>query len=318
MESWLQRQTDRALEGLEGSVDTGTIEVSSRIRQRAFEKCAGITAAYSKTFSMAARMLPPEKARGIQAQYAFCRLTDNIADRPSSDPDDDMRRWRQRVMRPDPESDDLVPLAWALTRERFQIPDAWVQALIDGVSRDLTQRRYETFDDLVDYCYGVASTVGLMSMQIIGYSGPEAIPYAVKLGVALQITNILRDVGEDWKNGRLYLPRAELDGYGISEEDVANGVVTDKWRRFMEFQIARNRRLYHEAWPGIAMLDRSGQFAVAAAADLYSRILNDIEAHDHDVFNWRAYVPRWRKLMRLPAIWLRLRFAQSGQVDTHV
>ena len=180
----------------------------------------------------------------------------------------------------------------------------------------LEHSRYATFGELAAYCYGVASTVGLMSMHIIGYAGQEAIPYAIKLGVALQITNILRDIGEDWRAGRVYLPQADLRGFDLSEDVIADGVtnnallpsrVKTQWRSFMKFQIARNRKLYAEAFPGIAMLDSDGRFAIRAAAELYCGILNDIEANDYNVFNRRAHVGSVGKLVMLPGIWWRSR-----------
>jgi phytoene synthase len=206
-----------------------------------------------------------------------------------------------------PPTDDLVALAWADTRRRYKVPPRYAEQLIDGVARDLRQTRYQTFEDLAAYSYGVASTVGLMSMHIIGFSGPEAVPYAIKLGVALQITNILRDIGEDWRAGRVYLPVEELEAYGLTEEDLAAGHIDVRWRSFMQFQIERNRQLYREARPGIAMLNADGRFAIAAAADLYQGILGDIEAHDYDVFNRRAYVSTPRKLSMLPRIWWQSR-----------
>ena len=168
---------------------------------------------------------------------------------------------------------------------------------------DLHHTRYETFDDLAEYAYAVASTVGLMAMHIIGFQGKEALPDAVKLGVALQATNILRDVAEDWARGRLYLPKSELAAFGLSEADVAAGQNSDRWRAFMRYQIGRVRELYAELRPGIARLDRSGRFAVAAAARLYEGILDDIEAHDYDVFSRRAHLSTRAKLARLPGIW---------------
>ena len=156
--------------------------------------------------------------------------------------------------------------------------------MIDGVARDLFQSRYQTFDELATYCYGVASTVGLMSMYIIGFHGNEAVPYAIKLGVALQMTNILRDVGEDHRNGRLYLPREELAFYGIQESDLAEGRITDNWRQFMKFQIDRTRQLYAESWAGVKMLEREGQLAIGAASVFYQGILDEIEKRDYDVF----------------------------------
>jgi phytoene synthase len=239
----------------------------------------------------------------VRALYAFCRVTDDIVDRGSSDSRTQLEQWRRRILAHHPPQDDLVAIAWADARLRYRVPVRYGEQLIDGVARDLTQSRYQTFEELAAYCYAVASTVGLMSMHVIGYAGAHAIPYAIKLGVALQLTNILRDVGEDWRAGRLYLPHEDLAQFGLQEEDIARGEVTDNWRAFMRYQIARNRLLYTEAAPGIALLDRDGRFAIGAAAGLYQGILQDIEAHDYDVFSRRAFVSKWGKLRRLPGIW---------------
>jgi phytoene synthase len=177
--------------------------------------------------------------------------------------------------------------------------------LLDGVASDLERCRYQSFDELAEYAYQVASTVGLMSMHIIGYSGAEAIPYAIKLGVALQVTNILRDVGEDFQNRHVYLPQEELERFGLSEKDISAGVVTPGWRKFMRFQIQRVRRIYAEAQPGIGMLQGDGRFAIAAASGLYEAILDDIEKHDYDVFSRRAHIGALGKLLRLPGIWVK-------------
>jgi phytoene synthase len=200
---------------------------------------------------------------------------------------------------------DAVAIAWMDVRSRYRIPRCYAEQLIAGIARDLEQTRYETFADLTTYAYGVASTVGLMCMHVIGFSGLEAIPYAIKMGVALQLTDILRDVGEDWRMGRLYLPATELAQFGLTEADLAAGRIDDRWRAFMRFQIARNRRLYEEAWPGIPMLHQDGRLAIATAAELYRAILDDIEAHDYDVFTRRAQVSDWAKLRKLPGVWWR-------------
>ena len=144
-------------------------------------------------------------------------------------------------------------------------------------------------------------------MYIIGFDGSDAIPYAVRLGVALQLTNILRDVGEDWRGGRLYLPLEELEEFGLSEFDIEKGVVSDKWRRFMRFQIDRVRKLYDESMPGIQLLHPDGRFAIAASAELYRAILTSIERSDFNVFTQRAAVSMGSKLLRLPGIWRRWR-----------
>jgi len=179
--------------------------------------------------------------------------------------------------------------------------------LIDGVARDLHQSRYQTFHELATYCYGVASTVGLMSMHIVGFKSNDAIPYAIKLGVALQMTNILRDVGEDFRNGRVYLPREELAFYGIREEDIAAGRITDNWRQFMKFQMERTRHLYEESWAGVKMLEREGQLAIGAASVFYQGILDYIEKHDYDVFTRRASLSTMGKVSRIPALWWKIK-----------
>ena len=140
----------------------------------------------------------------MRALYAFCRVTDDIVDCGGPDRLERLHEWRDLALDIHPSHNDLVALAWADTRHRFQVPIRYAEQLIEGVARDLTQDRYDTFEQLAAYSYGVASTVGLMSMHIIGHSHAEAVRYAVKLGIALQMTNILRDVGEDWRAGRLY------------------------------------------------------------------------------------------------------------------
>ena len=146
-----------------------------------------------------------------------------------------------------------------------------------------------------------------MSMHIVGFHNNDAVPYAIKLGVALQMTNILRDVGEDYQNGRLYLPREELAFYGIRESDIAEGRITDNWRQFMKFQIDRTRQLYAESWAGVKMLEREGQLAIGAASVFYQGILDEIEKSDYNVFNRRASLSTLAKASRIPALWLKVR-----------
>jgi 15-cis-phytoene synthase len=272
---------------------------------RAYAYCDSITSAHSRTFSMATALLPPSKRRAMRALYAFCRLSDDIVDCSVGNAGVSLAAWRRKALATAPPPDDLVDVAWADTRFRYRIPQRYAEQLIDGVGRDLCQRRYRTFEDVAAYAYGVASTVGLMSMHIIGFAGEQAIPYAIELGVALQLTNILRDIGEDWHSGRLYLPMDELAIYGLTEADLDQGQVDDRWRAFLRFQIERNRRLYAEANPGIALLSKDGRFAVAAASELYRAILSDIEAYDYDVFGRRAHVNAWGKVRRLSGIWWR-------------
>ncbi|MBX3013589.1 MAG: squalene/phytoene synthase family protein [Caldilineaceae bacterium] len=283
------------------------LHVDAVTLRRAYDYCETLIAIHSKSFLLASALLPIEKRRAVRALYAFCRVTDDIVDRGQGDVQANLAHWRRRILVSHPPQDDLVAIAWAAARLRYQVPVRYAEQLIEGVARDLTQCRYQTFAELTAYCYGVASTVGLMSMHVIGYAGTHALPYAIKLGVALQLTNILRDVGEDWRAGRLYLPQEDLAHFGLSEADIARGQVTSAWRAFMRYQVGRTRLLYREAAPGIALLDRDGRFAIAAAADLYQGILADIEAHDYDVFTRRAFVTKWGKVRRLPGIWWRSR-----------
>jgi phytoene synthase len=271
--------------------------------RKAYKQAEKITAQHSKSFYFASGLLPEEKRSAVRALYAFCRTVDDIVDE-SSDVERDFRLdyWRGMVETASFADHDLIAAAWADTLTRYHIPRHYALQLIDGVARDLSQVRYQTFDELATYCYGVASTVGLMSMYIVGFQSNEAVPYAIKLGVALQMTNILRDVGEDYHNGRLYLPREELAFYGIQEADIADGRITESWRQFMKFQIERTRQLYEESWMGVRMLEPEGQFSIGAASVFYQGILDEIERNGYDVFTQRASLGVWAKVSRLPAL----------------
>ncbi|MBP6470567.1 MAG: squalene/phytoene synthase family protein [Chloroflexi bacterium] len=288
-----------------GGVTHSAMVVDEALLKEAYAYCDVVTSEHSRSFYMASGLLPEEKRRAVRALYAFCRITDDIVDCPQGDMEVELEQWRQQAFSNHPRSDNLAAVAWADARLRYQVPTRYAEQLVEGVSRDMRQDRYETFEDLATYSYGVASTVGLMSMHIIGFSGADALPFAIKLGLALQMTNILRDVGEDWRRGRLYLPLEELAHFGLTEADIAAGVVDDRWRAFMRFQLDRTRQLYEEAWPGIGKLHKDGRFAIAAAAGLYRAILPKIEANDYDVFNNRAFVSTWGKLRLLPGLWWR-------------
>lgn len=269
---------------------------------QAYAYCAALTAHHSRSFYLSSALMPEPQRQAARALYAFCRISDDIVDNPHGNALEALERWRGQAFNLHPGSRDPIVLAWHDARRRFHIPDRYAHQLLDGVAQDLGPVRYQTFGELTTYCYGVASTVGLMSMHITGFSGPEAIPYAIKLGVALQMTNILRDVAEDYRAGRVYLPQEELANFGLKEIDLWRGVVTENWRAFMRFQLERTRQLYDEAWPGIGLLGKGGRWATAAAADLYRGILADIERHDYDVFSRRAHVSTARKLSQLPGI----------------
>ncbi len=312
LQTWEHRLLTWAYEALDerASARGGPHQPNPALRAQAYAYSGALTHAYSRTFYLASGLLPAGKRAAARALYAFCRVSDDIVDQPGEAQAAQLADWRRRALAGQPTAhaaDDPVALAFADARARYAIPRRYAEQLVDGVGRDLTPARYETFDDLAAYCYGVASTVGLMAMHIVGFApgadGRQAIPYAVRLGVALQLTNILRDVGADYAAGRVYLPQAELEDFGLSEADLARGAVTDRWRAFMRFQLQRNRTLYAEAMPGVALLAPDGRFAISAAADLYRAILADIEAHDYDVFHRRAHLSALGKLGRIPGIW---------------
>lgn len=303
--SWEQQLLNIAHSALDERRSFIPIMADSQELALAYRYCSEMTQTHSRTFYMASQLLPTDAKMAAQALYAFCRVSDDLVDCSTDKRIEPLQAWRRRSLASHPDSDDFVPLAWAHARAKYHIPQKYAEQLLDGIAQDLMISRYQTFDQLVHYCYGVASTVGLMTMHITGYTSKEAIPYAIKLGVALQLTNILRDIGEDWRNGRLYLPQEELADFNLTEQDIDQQCLDYRWQAFMRFQIARTRSLYREALPGIAMLGSNGRFAIAAAAELYQAILNEIEANNYDVFNQRAHTTTIKKLTMLPGIWWR-------------
>jgi 15-cis-phytoene synthase len=304
IKTWEYPLLARAYEAFTSPASGHLVNAEHTAYEEAYDYCDRLIKANSRTFYVASSLLPRHKRRAVRALYAFCRATDDLIDQipAPAGAHVQLANWQSRLGAT-PSAYDPIPLAWAVTKARYRIPHGYESQLIEGIARDLCQHRYATFAELTEYCYGVASTVGLMVMHIVDFRGEAALPYAVKLGIALQLTNILRDVGADWQAGRLYLPLDELAHFGLSEPDIALGNVDTRWRAFMRFQIARTRALYAEAEPGIALLDPDGRFAIAAAASLYRAILDDIEAHDFDVFHRRAHIGLWGKLSRLPRAW---------------
>ncbi len=314
--AWERSLLARATEALNSPILNNWLRTDPRMLETAYRHCAAVTKVGSRTFFLTAKLLPQEKSRAVHALYAFCRTTDDLVDKAgeTAESREAFANWRHLLTCSG--ANDPILLAWADVQARYGIPRGYADQLIDGIARDLVQSRYGTFKELAEYCYGVASTVGLMVMYIVGFQGSSALPCAIKLGVALQLTNILRDVGEDWRAGRLYLPLDELETFGLTEADVAAGRVDNRWRGFMRFQIERTRALYREAEPGLAFLAPEGRFAIGAAATLYGAILNDIETHDYDVFHRRAHVGLWGKLKRLPRAWWNSRQKTAALGDS--
>jgi 15-cis-phytoene synthase len=287
----------------------------------AYRYCQQIIHRASKTFTWGSRLLPPQKRRAAWAIYAFCRVVDDIADETGdvANARSRLEAWRLRLERVYAGTPDgPIMLAWLDVLQQFDVPLQPALDLIDGVEMDLAGARPQTFDDLRTYCYRVAGTVGLLMAPVLGYRSPAALPYAVDLGIAMQLTNILRDVGADARNGRIYLPQEDLDRFGCRVTDIMAGKIDDAFIALMRFQIARAQHYYDRAMPGIAMLDRQVQFAIYASANLYRGILAAIVANSYDVFTRRAYVSPPAKMLLLArsfvAAWQSANPA-TGEID---
>ncbi|WP_390883206.1 15-cis-phytoene synthase CrtB [Kovacikia minuta] len=286
----------------------------------AYERCRQITAKFSKTFYIGTLLMPPAKRRAIWAIYVWCRRTDELVDGPAAEltTNETLDQWERHlesVFSGHPVDD--LDVALVDTLERYPISIQPFRDMIEGQRMDLYRSRYETFEELELYCYRVAGTVGLMTTPVMGVDNtPRTAPWdrnevedptqeAIALGIANQLTNILRDVGEDARRGRIYIPQHELALFNYTEEDLFNGVVDDRWRELMRFQIQRARKFFASAESGISRLDRDARFPVWAALMLYRGILDEIERNRYDVFRRRAYVPGPRKLTYIPIARLR-------------
>jgi 15-cis-phytoene synthase len=282
--------------------------------QLAYRRCEYVTQLFSKTFYIGTSLMPPHARKHVWAVYAWCRRTDDLVDSPRAlfsrdNLKRDLRDWEERLDRIwDNQPVDLFDLAMADTVRTY--PNMEIQPyrdMIAGMLMDVPgigQDRYQSFDDLYLYCYRVAGTVGLMTLPILGTSPgssyQDASGPAVALGIGLQLTNIIRDVGEDLERGRIYLPQDELKAFGITEEDIAQCRLNDKYKEFMRFQIQRARDYYALAAKGVPQLAPTARFAVQASLDLYSRILDVVERNDYDNFNKRAFTTKFEKFSILP------------------
>jgi 15-cis-phytoene synthase len=266
-----------------------------------YRACETITRHHSKSFFLSSQLLPAEKRRAIRVLYAFCRTSDDIVDQPGTDLARALACWVAQVQTPQATHHSVL-LAWHEVVARYNIPQHLVNELLAGIAMDLTVNRYATFEELWVYCYRVASVVGLLSMQIIG-ADDGAADYAVLLGVALQLTNILRDVGEDGQRGRIYLPQEDLARFGLSDEDILAGRHDDRFCALMRFEIERAHQLYEAAKPGIALLSPDSRLAIAAAGEVYRAILGKIEQQSYNVFAQRARVSLMEKLLVVGGLW---------------
>mmetsp|Transcript_69936 Transcript_69936/g.221577 ORF Transcript_69936/g.221577 Transcript_69936/m.221577 type:complete len:446 (+) Transcript_69936:115-1452(+) len=282
----------------------------------AYERCGIVTGEYAKTFYLGTQLMTKEKANAIWAIYVWCRRTDELVDGPNASriTPDALDRWEERLEAIfDGRPYDVLDAALADTVARFPLDIQPFRDMIDGMRMDLVKSRYETFDELYEYCYRVAGTVGLMSVPVMGvsedYKGPPEPVYkaALALGTANQLTNILRDVGEDTQRNRIYVPLEDLRKFNITEEEVMRGLhspstgkMDDRWRAFMKYQINRARYYFTVAEEGVNGLEHNARWPVWSALIIYRRILDEIEANDYDNFTKRAYVPKAKKFMYLP------------------
>jgi len=273
----------------------------------AYAYCRGVTRRSGSSFAQAFRLLGAERRGGLDAVYAFCRFVDDIADDATRrDPAALLARWRaelERVYTGTPEHPIAVALADAA--RRFALPRRHFVDLIHGVEMDLERRRYQTFDQLHEYCYLVASTVGLLCIEIFGHRTAAAFDYAKDLGVAFQLTNILRDVHEDAERGRLYLPLEDLARFGCAEDELLAGRYSPRVAALMAFECGRARAYYLRARGSLAPEDRRALAPAEAMRLIYERLLSRIESRRFDVFRERIALPRYEQVGLALAAWGR-------------
>jgi 15-cis-phytoene synthase len=297
-------------------------EVAASRRERlaeSYEYCRLVTQTASKTFYWGSMFLPPRKRQAIWAIYAFCRVVDDIVDEAfpvagrsaasagKASPAEALSYWYEsleRIYRRGLPTDNPIQLAWGDMLESYAVPLKPALDMIEGVAMDLSITRYESFDDLYVYCYRVAGTVGLLTSPVFGYQNDAALIHAVDLGVALQLTNILRDIGEDARRGRVYLPQDEMLRFGYSGAELMAGVINDQFCELVRFQMARANEYYQRSLPGIAMLSEDCRLSVRLSSSLYSHILDRIRLNHYNVFTKRASVPLKTKLAAVPQYWL--------------
>lgn len=271
--------------------------------QASYLRCRQLNAEHGKTYFLATRLLPAGKRPYVHALYGLARYADEIVDRiePSFTPQqraDALRTWADGFMADlaQGHSDDPVAAAAVDTAVRWSIPADHFEAFFHSMAMDLTVTEYQTYDDLLEYVYGSAAVIGLQMVPILEPRSKRAYDHARDLGIAFQLANFIRDVGEDLQRGRIYLPLAELAAHGVTPADVRARRVDDNWREALAEQIGRVRMLQARANPGISMLSISSQPCIAAASELYCGIVDEVEANDYDVFTKRAKVPVRRRL----------------------
>ncbi|MBF0479460.1 MAG: phytoene/squalene synthase family protein [Candidatus Omnitrophica bacterium] len=270
-----------------------------------FKLARHMTQHHAKTFYFASLGLANAERQASYSIYAICRLTDDSVDQ-SPEPQKNLEAIRQKInLAYKPQMDDLqqsddIISAFRLTVNEYHIPNKYFNELLSGMEMDLTVTRYENFAQLYSYCYKVAGVVGLIMLKIFKYENPRAEQYAEELGIAMQLTNILRDINEDYGRGRIYVPAEDLNRFKITETDIKNKIISDRFIAMMKFEINRAREYYQKARAGIPLIkNKRGRIVTHVMADLYEAILDKIEQNRYDVFTKRARLSLWEKFWKL-------------------
>ncbi len=276
--------------------------------RQSYERCRRLNAEYGKTYYLATLLLPPAKRPFVHALYGFARYADEIVDVPGRDDRaaaEHLQRWGDGFLGDLKRgaSEDPICSAVVDTACRWNIPPEHFEAFLASMAMDLTVTDYPTFQDLYTYVYGSAAVIGLQMVPILEPLDDGAYTAAQDLGVAFQLANFIRDVGEDLDRGRIYLPAEDLDRFGLTRADLERRVVDDRLRSLLQFEIARVRRLESSARPGIDLLHPTSRPCIEAARVLYCGIVDEVEAIDYEVFDHRAKVPLHRRLSVAGRAW---------------
>ncbi len=272
--------------------------ISAPSLRASYETCRRLNASHGKTYYLATLLLPAHKRPYVHALYGFARYADEIVDDLASTLTDEQKaehlgRWSQRFL--SGRGDDGVLPAVFDTIGRWDIPLPYFEAFLTSMRLDLTVSDYDTFPDLMTYVYGSAAVIGLQMLPVLEHPGlPRSVvePYAADLGIAFQLTNFIRDVGEDLRRGRVYLPTEDLRLFGVDRQHLARGVVDGRVRRLLAHQIARAREIYRSAQPGIRLLHPASRDCIATAFALYGSILDRVEDCGYQVLDRRVSVGR--------------------------
>jgi phytoene synthase len=273
----------------------------SFIADAAAKYCRKLTERSKSNFYYAFLFLPPRKREALEAVYAYCRLVDDVVDEdaPVEKKLQGIERWRRELDAVYGGAEPTHPVSEKLRQAiaYYPIRREDMEAVIDGCAMDIEIRRYQTWDELRTYCYRVASAVGLMCIEIFGYSSPKAREYAVDLGIALQLTNIMRDVAEDARRGRIYLPAEELRDFGVEERDLIEGHRTPEFLRMMRHNAARSRAHFLRARGAIGEAERRQLVIAEIMGGIYYALLERLEETGFDVFGEKATVTRGKKMV---------------------